>query len=141
MKHKRTGGEQSPAEIRKKWMTVAAVLILIGAAVLVLLSLRSPCIVRESMGIPCPGCGMTRAALSFLRGDFAEVNRWHPMFWGLFPLFGYLIACIFFRKLRKWVWIPILVFGIAMVLCWIIRMALFFPGEPPMDLNPSSWMF
>ena len=31
-------------------------------------------------GIPCPGCGITRAYLSLLEGNIAEAFYWNPMF-------------------------------------------------------------
>lgn len=39
-------------------------------------------------GIPCPGCGMTRAFLACLRLDFAAAWRYHPMVFSL----PYLLA-------------------------------------------------
>lgn len=34
-------------------------------------------------GIPCPGCGLTRAWLAALRLDFAAAFAYHPMFWAI----------------------------------------------------------
>jgi hypothetical protein len=30
-------------------------------------------------GHPCPGCGMTRAALALLSGEWSAALRWHPL--------------------------------------------------------------
>ncbi len=37
-------------------------------------------------GIPCPGCGMTRATLHALHGDFAASFRFHPLAMIIVPL-------------------------------------------------------
>ena len=36
-----------------------------------------PCPVKSALGIPCPGCGLTRATLSLLGGEFAAAFRLH----------------------------------------------------------------
>ena len=40
------------------------------------------------LGIPCPGCGLTRATLALLRGDFARAFGFHPLVFVLAPLFA-----------------------------------------------------
>jgi hypothetical protein len=39
----------------------------------------STCLFRRVVGIPCPGCGMSRAFLALLRGDWSSVRRLHPL--------------------------------------------------------------
>ena len=36
-------------------------------------------------GVPCPGCGMTRAYLYLFEGDIQGAFYFHPLFW-LIPL-------------------------------------------------------
>ncbi|MBV9928935.1 MAG: DUF2752 domain-containing protein [Acidobacteria bacterium] len=36
-----------------------------------------PCPLKSATGIPCPGCGLTRASVALLRGDFASGLRAH----------------------------------------------------------------
>lgn len=38
-----------------------------------------PCPVRALTGVPCPGCGMTRALLALGRGDVGEALALHPL--------------------------------------------------------------
>lgn len=59
----------------------ATVGIALFAAALVILKI--PCPILGATGIPCLGCGMTRALLSALRLDLAAAFRYHPMFWAV----------------------------------------------------------
>ena len=36
-----------------------------------------PCPVKSALGIPCPGCGLTRATVSLLGGEFEAALRLH----------------------------------------------------------------
>lgn len=47
-----------------------------------------PCPFRLSVGLPCPGCGMTRSIGALWHGDWLTSFRYHPL--GL-PLF---VACV-----------------------------------------------
>lgn len=42
-------------------------------------------------GLPCPGCGMTRAAVSLLRLDFKSAFYYHPLVFIMPPVFLYII--------------------------------------------------
>lgn len=41
------------------------------------------CVMKKTIGIPCPSCGSTRSMLSLLQGDLAGALLWNP--------FGFLI--------------------------------------------------
>ena len=43
-------------------------------------------------GIPCPGCGLTRATLALVRGDVAGALHFHPLVFVLTPVFGFAIG-------------------------------------------------
>lgn len=65
-----------------------------GAAVLAVGALTVSgigCVFRFATGVPCPGCGMTRAYLAFLSGDVACALAFHPLFW-MVPIAGLLAA-------------------------------------------------
>ena len=42
-----------------------------------------PCWAVAIFGIPCPGCGMSRALFALLRLDVAGAFGWHMMVWSL----------------------------------------------------------
>jgi len=37
------------------------------------------CPIKSITGISCPGCGMTRACICVVKGDFAKALEYHPM--------------------------------------------------------------
>jgi hypothetical protein len=39
-------------------------------------------------GIPCPGCGLSRAVLAALQGDFAGAFHYHPLFFVIAPVYA-----------------------------------------------------
>lgn len=45
-----------------------------------------PCPVHAVTGVPCPGCGMTRACVSVARGEFLGAWNLHPFAFLLIPL-------------------------------------------------------
>lgn len=49
------------------------------------------CIIKRVTGIPCPGCGMTRALSAALRFDFRTAFSYHAMFWALPLMYLFLI--------------------------------------------------
>lgn len=51
-------------------------------------------------GVPCPGCGLTRATLALLHGDFAAALRFHPLAPLLAPLFAGAIAKVLIDYVR-----------------------------------------
>ncbi len=61
-------------------------LFIYGVIIVTAFFLGLPCIWRFLLGFPCPGCGMTRAFFSVLRGDFAAAFTFHPMVFTL-PVF------------------------------------------------------
>lgn len=49
------------------------------------------CPLQHFTGIPCPGCGMSRALCALLRLDFGAALRWHPMIYVLPPVVLYTL--------------------------------------------------
>ena len=59
------------------------------------------CLVLHLTGIPCPGCGLTRANFAFIRGDIAAAFSYHPMFFMPYLIVGCGALCLFSPKRRR----------------------------------------
>lgn len=68
-------------------------LAILGVAILVSTSLRLAiiqCPMMQALGWPCPGCGLSRSAAAFLRGDLHTAVRYHAFG----PLFATVVAVL-----------------------------------------------
>lgn len=107
--------------------------VLVIGALLALVP-TSTCIARILFGIPCPACGLTRAALAALRLDFATALRWNPLAPALIAATGVTVALAFFASEAAWrraVMIVTGAAGVALVLVWALRFAGLFGGPVP----------
>jgi Protein of unknown function (DUF2752) len=68
------------------------VLALGGFLALILLSQLPFCPMAGVLGIPCPGCGLTRATLAALHGDLRGAFHLHPLVFVLTPLFVWSVS-------------------------------------------------
>lgn len=108
----------SVRHLREKLLALAV----LSAYILLMLFFRAQCPILAITGIPCPGCGMTRACLSVLRGDFAAAFGYHSMVWSL-PLL--LLFFLFDGRLfrRKWVNVLMLsLIGAGFLANWIFTL-------------------
>lgn len=92
-------------------------------------------------GMPCPGCGLSRAGFSFLRGEFVRAWYFHPFIYGIFLLsFVFLIRRYLLHKevrsLQKW----LIILMAGMLVFYIYRMIRYFPGDPPMSYYPGNFL-
>ena len=99
----------------------------------------SVCPFRGITGLPCPACGMTRAGLLFLRGDFQGAFQIHPFFFGVLLLAGIaiLFRYVLGREIR-WMQYPLMILGIGMLIYYIYRMKTYFPNVEPMLYEERS---
>jgi hypothetical protein len=58
------------------------------------------CPVAELLGLPCPGCGLTRAWLALSRGDLAGALRLHPLSPLVLPVAAVLLGREIWRFVR-----------------------------------------
>lgn len=83
-------------------------------------------------GIPCPGCGISRATAYFMTGRWSQAWQMNPM---IFPI---VLAALYFgwnryllgRKARG-IKAVIAVLVVMLVIVYIVRMCLYFPNRVP----------
>ena len=116
--------------------------LLAGAALVV--ALRVPtCPTALFLGVPCPGCGLTRATLLLFSGDVTGALRMHPLLPLLLPAFVIPLAHVGLEYLRgprpgarspwqaRWVTPAAIALGVLMLGVWGLRFAGYFGGPVP----------
>ena len=127
-----------------RYKKTTAMICAIFAAVLFFLILHhftgAICLFNAICGIPCPGCGLTRAAVLALQGRFAESFAMHPL---LFPALAVLAFMMIHSIILKKK--PSRLFYLIITLCLIVflgfyiwRMMTCFPNIPPMTYNDHA---
>jgi Protein of unknown function (DUF2752) len=107
--------------------------VLAIAALLALIP-HPTCIVRLTVGQPCPACGLTRAGLSLLRLDFAAATHFHPLALPLALATVAAVVCALFLEDAAWktfVKYTLGGSGVALIAVWVARFAGFFGGPVP----------
>ena len=106
---------------RKSFLMRLAALAAYGVILTVYWILDLPCGYIALFGFPCPGCGMTRAWLAALRGDFAAAFGFHPMFWSVPLVFAYLLIPGQWIKHRRLCNGILAVIGLGFLVFWLTK--------------------
>ncbi len=108
-----------------------ALVALVGA--LAVLANAPMCPFAAVTGHPCPGCGLTRATLSIVHGQFAQAFQLHPLSFVVSPLAavgGVVNAVSYVRSGRwsaveglrgRWVTGGAVALGAIMIALWLAR--------------------
>lgn len=108
-------------------------LLSVLAVYAVLAAIGHGCPIRFVTGIPCPGCGLSRAYLALLELDFAGAFRYHPLFWAVPLLFG---LCLWYgRKKERAAGIAAAVVGAAFLGVYLYRLS---TGDPAVAVDIRS---
>lgn len=123
-------------DIRRSWRAAA---FMLAVAALFVWLFDGACISQLLFGLPCPACGMTRAALLFLTGSWKESFQLQPFFFALAA--GVLLFAVCRYVLRKYEKLA-LYYGLVMLaaafLFYGYRMAVYFPHTPPMTYRENN---
>ena len=84
--------------MKHKYRTADFIAISASAAIIIAFYAVCRCPFKFFFGIPCPGCGMLRAAASLLKLDFAGAFHYHPLIFIMPPAACVLLARLAFNK-------------------------------------------
>ncbi|MDD3404345.1 MAG: DUF2752 domain-containing protein [Hespellia sp.] len=92
-------------------------------------------------GLPCPACGLTRAGIALLSGDFVNAWQIHPFIY-VFAVFVvlWLIQRYIIQKTSRWMKPTVIFCLTALIAFYVYRMIRYFPGEPPMSYYHRNFM-
>ncbi len=92
--------------IRARARGLAGPAFLVAAAVALLAWPGAPafCPTRVVLHIPCPTCGMTRAARLAFAGHFADATHVHPLWFVVLPLVavGFALEVVGYARTGRW---------------------------------------
>lgn len=84
----------------------------------------STCILRWTLHVPCPLCGMTRACLALVSGHVGRATAFHPLVVPLVATFVVAVVVAFLAREEIWrafVRRALLLSSIALVVVWAAR--------------------
>lgn len=118
------------ADIRECWIGLLA---FGGYMLLMMLFFHEVCPLLIVTGVPCPGCGLTRAGILLLQGKFAEAFQMHAFIYIWFAFILYFLYNRYIRQRRmKYTMQLIIIIIIAMLIYYGCRMIMYFPHREPM---------
>jgi len=118
-----------------------------------IVALRMPfCPLASVFGVPCPGCGLTRATLALAHGDLEHALELHPLVFVLAPLFVWAMSSAALsyvrgprpaRPMRRWlasrtVTVLASLLMLATLGVWGARFFGYFGGPVPVE-TLSDW--
>ena len=75
-------------------------LALCGLAALVVSTHVPFCPMAAVLGVPCPGCGLSRATLALLRGNVRQAFHLHPLVFVIAPAFIWAVGSAAYDYVR-----------------------------------------
>lgn len=129
MEYTKTVCGRIAADVKEYGIAVAA---LFAYAVITKMTFHAFCPLIIACGLPCPGCGVTRATLCLMTGRWQQAWQLNPM---VFPIVFAAVYFVWNRYLlgRKAMGIKAIAIFLlaALVVVYGVRMYLYFPNRVP----------
>ena len=93
-----------------------------AAILMVLRYFKVDCISVSLLGLPCPGCGMTRAVVSALMLDLPSAFSHHAMFWAMPVLYLYFLFDGNLFKNKKVNKAVFVIIAVGFLLNWLVKL-------------------
>ena len=76
-----------------------------------------PCFYKSVFGVECPGCGMQRAIIALLRGEFVESFKLYPALIPTFAMLIFLVVHLFYHlKNGAKILVSLFVFNVVIII-------------------------
>ena len=126
------------AELSRYWLILAIMVLFFVASSLLT---GTGCVFYSTIGLPCPGCGGTRALWALLRGDWTGAFHMHPFIFVVpAPVLMGVALFLTREKMPLWWDIVLWVMFALLLVTYAVRMAVLFPHTEPMTVNENAWL-
>lgn len=131
-------GQRIWSDVKKYW----PIPILLIAVYFVLHKLEGAfCPMVRILGLPCPGCGITRAALYVIKGQFEEAFYINPCvyLWIVFLLYIIIVRYVLGKPLKHGMFFAVIILVI-MLIRYGYGMYMYYPNRPPFAYTGGNKM-
>ena len=114
-------------------------LLIFGYAAFAWRFLGTSCLLASTTGLPCPGCGSTRAFFALLEGNFVGTLRFHPLLIpSLIVLCVYIALWLLRSSMPLWMEKSLIILTVGLFSLHAVRMFLMFPHDVPLVYNDDA---
>lgn len=124
--------------LKKYWI---GILLFFIVMIIMTMIYGTVCFSTILIGIPCPACGITRAALLMLTGHFKESFQMHPLL--LLVIFGFMIFPFIKNKLKNYGFFvkSYVIISVLIFICfYIYRMNKYYPNVQPLVYRQDNYL-
>lgn len=132
----RQGIKQLKKDVSDWYIGILAVLTYIFVTKLVFGNI---CLMVITTGLPCPGCGLTRAAISVLTFRWSDAWNYNCVIFLIVLLIIYWFACRYLFQCRCRGFVAgLVIIALCLIALYIYRMIHYYPEVPPMVYNENN---